>query len=200
MLLSASTQTVTRRARLASQNANKLVELRDALPGWELEPLEVGDWPDETGATYEENARLKARFGRSLAEPGVWLLGEDSGIECEALEGAPGLHSARWTPRGDQADALLERLRGERNRRARMVAELVALSPDGEEHRGSGVLEGAIATERRGEGGFGYDPIFVPNGEERTVAELGERWKREHSHRGRAARALAAAVERREAT
>jgi XTP/dITP diphosphohydrolase len=185
---------MTRRASFASQNANKLAELRAALPGWELEPLATDGWPEETGATYEENARLKARFGHGLAGPGEWALGEDSGIECDALAGLPGLHSARWAPRGDQADALLERLGDERNRRARMVAELVAISPDGVELRGRGVLEGRIARERRGEGGFGYDPIFVPAGEERTVAELGDDWKREHSHRGRAAAALQAAV------
>jgi XTP/dITP diphosphohydrolase len=185
-----------RRARLASQNANKLAELRAALPGWELEPLVADGWPDETGATYEENARLKAVFGRGLAGPDEWVLGEDSGIECDALGGEPGLHSARWAPRGDQADALLERLGDEPNRRARMVASLVALSPDGVELRGAGVLDGAIAAERRGTGGFGYDPIFVPAGEERTVAELGDEWKREHSHRGRAARALEVAVRR----
>src|SRR3954451_14888081 len=102
------------------------------------------------GSTYEENARLKAHFGRALAEPGVWVLGEDSGIECDALDGAPGLHSARWAPTGDQADALLERLGEEPNRRGRMVAELIAVSPEGEELRGSGVLDGTIATERRG--------------------------------------------------
>jgi XTP/dITP diphosphohydrolase len=188
------------RARLASQNANKLAELRAALPGWELEPLHAEAWPDETGASYEENARLKAQFGLLLAAPGEWVLGEDSGIECDALDGEPGLHSARWAPRGDQADALLERLGAEPNRRARMVAELVALSPAGEELRGSGVLEGAVAYERRGTGGFGYDPIFVPAGEERTVAELGDDWKRRHSHRGLAAQALAEAVQRRGAS
>ena len=185
-----------RRARLASQNANKLAELRAALPDWRIEPLAADGWPEETGETYEENARLKARFGLALAEPGEWVLGEDSGIECDALGGEPGLRSARWAPRGDQADSLLERLGDEPNRRARMVAELVAFSPDGEELRGSGVLEGAIADERRGTGGFGYDPIFVPDGETRTVAELGDEWKRAHSHRGRAAAALADAVRR----
>jgi XTP/dITP diphosphohydrolase len=188
------------RARLASQNANKLAELRAALPGWELEPLATDRWPEETGATYEENARLKARFGHGLAGPGEWALGEDSGIECDALGGFPGVHSARWAPRGDQADALLDRLGDEPNRKARMVAELVAISPDGVELCGRGVLEGEIARERRGEGGFGYDPIFVPTGEERTVAELGDAWKREHSHRGRAARALEAAAQLREAS
>ena len=81
--------------------------------------------------------------------------------------------------------------RGEqRPRRARYVAELVALSPSGEEHRGSGVLEGTIVDEPRGSEGFGYDPIFVPDGETRTVAELGNEWKRNNSHRARAARAL----------
>ena len=83
---------------------------------------------------------------------------------------------------------------GEPDRRARMVTELVALAPDGEELRGSGVLEGELATERRGEAGFGYDPIFVPAGDTRTVAEIGDAWKRRNSHRARAAQALEAAV------
>jgi XTP/dITP diphosphohydrolase len=75
-----------------------------------------------------------------------------------------------------------------------MVAELVAVSPEGEVFRGRGVLEGSIASERRGSGGFGYDPVFVPAGQAQTVAELGDDWKCEHSHRSRAARALLAAV------
>ena len=181
------------RAVLASQNAHKLAELREGLPGWELEPLAADDWPDETGETYEDNARIKARFGRRHAPADVWVLGEDSGIECDALDGGPGLHSARWAPKGDQADALLERLAGEPNRRARMVTELVALAPDGRELHVRGVLEGKLATERRGGGGFGYDPIFIPGGSNRTVAELGDEWKRAHSHRARAAQALLAA-------
>jgi XTP/dITP diphosphohydrolase len=181
-------------ARLASQNRNKLEELRDGLPEWELEPLEADEWPEETGETYGENALLKARFGRELAAPEEWVLGEDSGIESAALDGAPGLHSARWAPHGDQADALLERLAGEDDRRARMVTVLVALAPDGRELEVSGVLEGDLATERRGETGFGYDPIFIPAGYDRTVAELGETWKRSHSHRALAAKALLEAV------
>ena len=181
-------------ARLASQNPHKLSELRDGLPGWRLEPLEADEWPEETGETYAENARLKARFGRKLAAPDEWVLGEDSGIESAALDGAPGLHSARWAPHGDQADALLERLAGEADRRARMVTVLVALAPDGHELEVSGVLEGELATERRGETGFGYDPIFIPAGYDQTVAELGEKWKRAHSHRALAAKALLEAV------
>jgi XTP/dITP diphosphohydrolase len=178
------------RALLASQNRNKLAELRDGLPGWEVDALDADGWPEETGATYEENARIKARFGREHAPAGVWVLGEDSGIETEALDGGPGLHSARWAAGRDQADALLERLAGERNRRARMVAEIVALGPAGEELHVRGTLEGELAPERRGSSGFGYDPIFIPDGYDRTVAELGDDWKRAHSHRARAANAL----------
>jgi len=178
------------KAVLASQNAHKLDELREGLPGWELDALAADDWPAETGETYEENARIKARFGRARAPADVWVLGEDSGIESDALDGAPGLHSARWAPQGDQADALLERLAGEQNRRARMVTEIVALAPGGDEVHVRGVLEGELATERRGNSGFGYDPIFIPDGYDRTVAELGDDWKRVHSHRARAAQAL----------
>ena len=127
-------------------------------------PIEADDWPEETGATYAENARIKARFGRGLAPADAWVLGEDSGIEVEALDGAPGLHSARWAPGADQADALLERLAGETDRRARMVTVLVAIAPDGRELEVRGVLEGELATERRGTTGFGYDPIFIPDG------------------------------------
>ena len=89
---------------------------------------------------------------------------------------------------------LLTELEGVADRHARYVCELVALAPDGEERRGTGMLEGEVATERRGDEGFGYDPIFVPAGEERTVAELGDAWKRVNSHRARAAKALRAAM------
>jgi XTP/dITP diphosphohydrolase len=182
------------RARLASQNRHKLDELREGLPGWQLDALDADAWPEETGETYAENALLKARFGRERAAPDEWVLGEDSGIESAALDGGPGLHSARWAPDGDQADALLERLAGEHDRRARMVTVLVVLAPDGRELEVRGVLEGEIATERRGETGFGYDPIFIPAGYDRTVAELGEQWKRAHSHRALAAKALLEAL------
>jgi XTP/dITP diphosphohydrolase len=179
------------RVVLASANRHKLEELRAALPDWEIQPLAADEWPPEDGATYEENARLKALFGRSLDGSDAWVLGEDSGIECAALGGAPGLHSARWAPSADQAGALLERLAGEEDRRARMVTALVAISPGGEEQVGFGVLEGTIALAKRGETGFGYDPIFVPIGHLRSVAELGEEWKSEHSHRAIAAQQLA---------
>jgi XTP/dITP diphosphohydrolase len=179
------------RARLASGNAHKLQELRAALPGWQLELLRTQrGYPPEDGATYYENARAKAAFGREVADPSEAVLGEDSGIEVAALGGLPGIASARWA--ADGVARLLEELDGVDDRRARYVCELVALAADGQERRGTGILEGVIATERRGDEGFGYDPIFVPTDEDRTVAELGNDWKRANSHRARAAAALAA--------
>jgi XTP/dITP diphosphohydrolase len=179
------------RARLASGNRHKLEELRAALPDWDLELLETRrDYPPEEGATYYENARAKAVFGRDAATSAEWVLGEDSGIEVAALGGRPGIASARWAV--DGVAQLLAELDGVDARRARYVCELVALGPGGEERRGTGILEGTIATQRRGDEGFGYDPIFVPSGEARTVAELGDDWKRANSHRARAAAALAA--------
>ena len=121
------------------------------------------------------------------------MLGEDSGLEVRALGGAPGVETARWA-RGRHVERVLEALRGAEDRRARYVCELVALAPDGRELRGTGVLEGAIAGGPRGSEGFGFDPVFVPEGETRTVAELGEAWKARHSHRARAARALRTAL------
>jgi XTP/dITP diphosphohydrolase len=179
------------KARLASQNAHKLAELRDALPGWELELLGAEDYPPEEGDTYYENARAKARFGREVGPAGAWALGEDSGLEVARLGGAPGLKSARWAG-GAHVERVLEALEGveSEERGARYVCELVALSPEGEELRGTGILEGRIASQPRGEEGFGFDPVFIPDGEERTVAELGDAWKAENSHRARAARAL----------
>jgi XTP/dITP diphosphohydrolase len=183
------------RATLCSQNAHKAHELERLLPGWSIEPLEGDDLPEETGATYYENALLKARAGSSKV--GGWTLGEDSGIEVEALGGRPGLYSARYAPEGAAAIAkLLGELDGVESRRARYVSELVAVAPDGGIFRGTGILDGRIAPAPRGDGGFGYDPIFVPDGEDQTVGELGDDWKAEHSHRARSARALREAVER----
>ena len=182
------------RALLASGNAHKLEELRTVLDDWSIEPLRSDELPAETGSTYLENARLKARFGRELAGEEFWVLGEDSGIECAALDGAPGLHSARWAPGADQADALLERLEGETDRRARMVSTLVCITPAERELCAEGELLGTIAPARRGTAGFGYDPIFIPDGFTRTVAEIGEEWKRLNSHRALAALALRAAI------
>jgi XTP/dITP diphosphohydrolase len=181
---------------LASRNAHKARELEVLLAGWRIEPLDAADYPEETGSTYYENAAIKARFAHERV--GGWTIGEDSGIEVAALGGRPGLYSARYAPEGAPAIAkLLGELEGVVDRRARYVSELVAIAPDGGELRGTGVLEGSIADEPRGSGGFGYDPVFVPAGEQLTVGQLGDAWKDEHSHRARAARALREALERR---
>ena len=183
----------SRSAFLSSRNRHKARELERLLPGWTIEPLDRNDYPLETGATYVENAEAKAAFGHAHADGAAWALGEDSGLEVDALGGRPGVLSARYAPEGAPAIArLLGELEGvaAERRRARYVSELVAVSPDGEELRGTGTLEGRIAAEPRGHEGFGFDPVFVPDGETRTVADLGNDWKRLNSHRARAAQAL----------
>src|SRR5204863_7183940 len=181
------------KATLCSRNRHKARELERLLPGWTLEPLDRDDYPPETGATYYDNAAIKAAFGREH-EPG-WVLAEDSGLEVDALGGRPGVLSARYAPEGAPAVAkLLDELEGVEERAARYASELVLLAPDGRELRGTGTLEGRIAHEPAGSEGFGYDPVFIPAGEERTVAELGNDWKAERSHRARAARALVRAL------
>jgi XTP/dITP diphosphohydrolase len=182
-------------AVLCSRNRHKARELERLLPGWTIEPLDRDDYPPETGATYYENARLKGAFGREH-ERG-WMLAEDSGLEVAALGGRPGVLSARYAPEGPPAVAkLLGELEGIEDRRARYVSELVLLASDGRELRGTGTLDGRIAFAALGSEGFGYDPIFVPDGEELTVAELGDAWKAVNSHRARAARALLEALSR----
>jgi len=187
------------RAVFASRNPGKLRELRDLLPDWEIEPIGDIEMPEEVGATFFENALAKARFALTL-DPTRWVFGEDSGLEVDGLGGAPGIRSARYA--GDAAtdeenvSLLLSELDGVEGegRRARYVSELVAIGPEGVELRGTGRVEGKIARERRGTDGFGYDPVFVPSGESRTVAELGNAWKRENSHRAAATQALLAQV------
>jgi XTP/dITP diphosphohydrolase len=194
---------VTQTLVLASQNPHKARELGEILAGWQVEALAAdAEPPEETGETFEENARLKAAFGREHAETDVWVVGEDSGLEVAGLDGGPGVRSARFAgEHGDDA-ANLERLLVELDgvegdgRKGRYVCELVALAPDGREVRARGELAGRIAAEGRGSEGFGYDPVFVPEGEVRTVAELGNAWKARHSHRAQAARALARALRR----
>ena len=179
------------RAVLASRNAHKARELERLLPGWQIDVLDADDYPPESGATYYENAHGKAEFARRRAPADAWVLGEDSGIEVDGLGAGPGVTSSR-SAAGDEVGWMLGALAGARGdaRRARYVSELVAIGPGGEELRGTGTLGGRIADEASGSEGFGFDPVFVPDGEERTVAELGDEWKARHSHRANAARAL----------
>ena len=180
---------------LASANAHKARELTRLLPGWEVEPF-AGKLPPETGHTFLENARLKARHVHAAIGGEAWVVADDSGIEAAALGGAPGVRSARFA--GEKATdeenlaKLIAALAGQGDRRVRYVAELVAIAPDGTELEARGELTGTLAHEPRGSGGFGYDPAFVPDGESRTVAEMRPDEKDAISHRARAARALLA--------
>lgn len=159
------------------------------LDGWRVELLDAAEYPPEDGETFHDNARAKARFGREVGPDDEWMLGEDSGLELAALGGGPGVQTARWAE-GRHVERALEALAGAEDRSARYVCELVAIGPDRVELRVTGTLEGRIARGARGDEGFGFDPVFVPEGEEQTVAELGDGWKAEHSHRARAAREL----------
>lgn len=175
---------------LASGNVHKLEELRLALPGWAIDLVADGEPPVEYGATFEDNARIKARWGRRHAPDDAWAVGEDSGIEAVALGGAPGVLTARWAA-GDPVGRMLEALAAADDRGARYVCVLCALAADGRDVVAVGTLAGTIAHTAAGSEGFGFDPVFVPDGEQRTVAQLGNEWKRRHSHRARAAGRLA---------
>ena len=184
---------------LASGNAHKARELGRLLEGWEVETF-AGGLPEETGETFVENARLKARHVHAALGGAEWVLADDSGIEAAALHGVPGVRSARYA--GEDATdeqnlaKLIGALAGSDDRRVRYVAELVAIAPGGGEVTARGELTGTLAAAPRGTGGFGYDPAFVPDGESRTVAEMSPGEKDAISHRARAARALLPLLEK----
>ena len=155
-------------------------------------PESIGDI-DETGESFEQNAELKARA--IAAAVGVAAIADDSGLEVDALGGAPGVRSARYAGEGatDQANVakLLAALAGHEDRAARFRAAVVVAFPDGRMLSTSGSVEGRIAEEPHGESGFGYDPVFIPTGSTRSFGELDEDEKHAQSHRGTALRALA---------
>lgn len=180
---------------IATRNHGKMREMAAALdiPGLRvLTPAEAGEWPEveETGATFQENAVLKAEALRDLK--GAAALADDSGLMVDALAGEPGVRSSRYAgPEGDSEknmDLLLERLAGvpPLERTARFACVMALALTDGELVITRGELEGSIAEARRGSGGFGYDPVFVPLGYERTLAELSLKEKNAISHRGKA--------------
>jgi XTP/dITP diphosphohydrolase len=189
------------RLAIASRNAHKLRELGRICADWPVEWATVdnhdpSEFPDveETGETYLDNALLKAtQVARAL---GIAAVADDSGIEVDALGGAPGPRSARYA--GEQAtdeqnlDALLRAVRGVpsggRTARYRCIAAIAW--PDGRTAHADGTCEGVIVSKRRGVRGFGYDPVFVPAGWDDTMAELTDEQKDRISHRGRAFRAL----------
>jgi XTP/dITP diphosphohydrolase len=184
---------------VATRNEHKLRELREAMPGIELEPLPEGvELPPEEGKSFEDNALGKARAAR--AATGRPAIADDSGIEAAALGGDPGVRSARFAGEGANDEAnlakLLAELDGAPDRSVAYVCALALVTAAGEERVFEGRCEGTLAHAPRGEGGFGYDPAFVPEdtgaGDGRTMAELSPAEKHAISHRGRAARALAA--------
>jgi XTP/dITP diphosphohydrolase len=178
------------KAVLATGNPHKVAEIGVILgEGVELAAVNTG--VAETGITFEENALIKARAASALA--GVLALADDSGIEIDAIGGAPGVHSARWTEEHDWIPRVLRELRGvpPDERTARFVSAAAAVWPDGRAVVRRGAVEGRIAAAARGAGGFGYDPIFVPvEGDGRTFGEMTADEKHALSHRGRAFRAL----------
>lgn len=190
---------------LASGNAHKLIEFRGILAPHDVVGMAADiNLPPEGADSFRENAAEKARaLAGVLDERGargqLWCLADDSGLEVEALNWQPGVLSARFAGEsGSGADAanvakLLRELRsclGPAARRARFVCSLVAIAPDGSEYAADGRWWGSIADEPRGVGGFGYDPVFEPEGSERTVAEWSSVDKDRASHRALAARAL----------
>jgi XTP/dITP diphosphohydrolase len=197
---------VKHRVVLASGNAGKLREFSALLASMDFELVrqsELGiEPPPETGATFLENALIKARNASRLA--GLPAIADDSGIEVDALNGAPGVHSARFAGEhaGDEANLarLLEELRDvpepRRSARYRCVIVYVARHDDPRPLVGHGTWEGRIIEARRGSGGFGYDPSFVPRGNTRTVAEMPAEEKNSQSHRGQAMREFLAQLSR----
>jgi len=189
---------------LATANRDKaaeIVEILDVTGGGRFEvlsrPQDAAE-VDETGDTLEENARLKARA--LVGHTGMPAVADDTGLEVDALGGAPGVRSSRFAGLDATYDQNVSKLlyeleavgaRTDDRRRARFRTVAIACFPDGHEVVADGAVEGTISSERRGTGGFGYDPVFVPLGEKRTFAEMSPKEKHAVSHRGRAFRALA---------
>nr|WP_156266727.1 RdgB/HAM1 family non-canonical purine NTP pyrophosphatase [Kocuria sediminis] len=189
---------------MATHNAGKLTELREmiaaALPGADVQRLVVdaaaAGAPDvvEDGTTFAANALLKARS--AAAATGLIAVADDSGLAVDVLHGAPGIFSARWSGRhGDDAAnlrLLLDQLADipDAHRGAEFVCAAALATPDGREHVETGTLRGTLLREPVGEGGFGYDPVLLPEGSDRSVAQLTRAEKNAVSHRGRAMTAL----------
>ncbi len=178
---------------VGTRNAHKILELQrilgPAVPGLTLVPA-VGPSPVEDGESFSANALIKARA--AFEESGVPAIADDSGLVVDALDGAPGIHSARYSGTGideENTALVLSQMAGQPNRRARFVCAAALV------HSGGEVVlerswEGSLAEEPSGSGGFGYDPVFVPEGESRTASELSDEEKDALSHRGQAFRAL----------
>lgn len=184
---------------IASNNAHKLQEFREIFNQFGAADVElltpdllgISLDPEETGGTYLDNARIKARAFHEQ-RPDLWVMADDSGLEVDALGGQPGLYSARYhrkAPNNDGCTHLLSQMMGvpDDRRTARFRALIVLIEPNGQEHSFEGVCEGSIGFDKRGSGGFGFDPVFVVAGDTRHLAELSPEEKHRFSHRGTAA-------------
>jgi XTP/dITP diphosphohydrolase len=179
------------RLLLATRNDHKVREFARLLPGFELDSLpDDVQTPPEDGASYADNALIKARAAARAT--GRAAFADDSGVEAAALDGAPGIRSARYAGAAATDGENLRRLREEvpAGSALRYVCVIAHVDAEGAEHLFHGICDGRMAGEEAGTRGFGYDPVFVPEGETRTMAELGDAEKDAISHRGRAARAL----------
>ncbi len=181
---------------VATHNAHKLREIAEILPGFEI----IADDPDgveENAPGFAGNALLKVR-AIAARHRGEWCMADDSGLEVAALGGAPGVRSARYA--GEPSDTernnalLLENLEGVADRRANFTCSIALVDPSGREHSAEGKCFGSIALAPSGAKGFGYDPLFIPDGETRSFAELSAGEKNAISHRGRALAAAKAAI------
>ena len=172
---------------VATHNAHKLREIGEMLPGFEIRSED----PDveETAPDFAGNALIKAR-AISAAHRGCWVMADDSGLEVAALGGEPGVRSARYAGEPSSTPAnnalLLKNLEGVTDRRANFTCCVALVDPEGEEHVLTGRCYGVIAESASGAGGFGYDPLFIPDGHAKSFAELSADEKNAISHRGRA--------------
>ncbi len=172
---------------VATHNAHKLREISEILPEFEI----AADDPDaeETAPDFAGNALIKVR-AIAARHPGEWSMADDSGLEVRALGGAPGVHSARYAGEPCNTPAnnalLLKNLEGVEDRSARFTCTIAIIDPEGREHVVTGHCPGRIALAPSGTAGFGYDPLFIPDGYTESFADLGEVEKNKISHRGRA--------------
>ncbi|MDO4987822.1 MAG: RdgB/HAM1 family non-canonical purine NTP pyrophosphatase [Synergistes sp.] len=180
---------------LASTNRGKYAELKDKLAPMGIDLLFGGDFDaplniEETGSTYEENAELKARAW--VKATGTAAMADDSGLEVDALGGKPGIHSARAVS-GSDADRvnwLLKSLNGKTDRSARFACAIVVIFASGKKISATEYCNGKIALSPAGTGGFGYDPIFIPDGYDKTFAQIGSDIKNKISHRAKAVKTI----------
>lgn len=180
---------------LATGNLHKVAELEPLLAGAQVSAAPAGFGPEETGTTLFQNAWIKAAALRDEIDDDALVLADDTGLVVHALGGRPGVFSARYAgPDATFADncrRLLDELEGVEDRSAAFVCVLVALSSEGRMLVASGTCSGSIAPAMRGAGGFGYDPLFLPEGDDRSMAQMTQDEKAAISHRGRATRRMA---------